>query len=123
MDRIRDIIFDMKKNIHEEHEKVMKYVNKIARLCHSEENEERQVICTMLHCLTFKLNCKNIIVKNDWLEVVYRKYSKNKTQQYNLNRKISGYILQNAYEDIRAANEDIKIQNAIQVNDSKDKKI
>ena len=36
MDRIRDIILDMKKNRNEEHEKVIKYMNKIARLCYSE---------------------------------------------------------------------------------------
>ena len=61
MDRIRDIILDMKKNRNEEHEKVKEYINKIAKLCYSEENEERQVIGTSLHCLTFKLNCKRTI--------------------------------------------------------------
>ena len=38
LDRIRNIILDMNKNRNEEHEKVRKYMNKIARLCYSEEN-------------------------------------------------------------------------------------
>ena len=74
MDKIRDIILDMNKNSNEEHEKVMKYINKIAKLCYSERNEESQVIGTLLNCLTFQLNCKNITVQKDWLDIVRIKY-------------------------------------------------
>ena len=80
MDRIRDIILDMLKNRNEEHEKVMKYLNKIAKLCYSQEIEERQVISTTLRCFTYKLKCKSIIVKKDWLERVRIKYQKNNPQ-------------------------------------------
>ena len=94
VDRIRDIILDMSKNINEEHEKVMRYVNKISKLCYSQENEERQVIGIMLHCLTYKLKCKNITVKSDWLEKVRMKYvQNNNTLQYNLNRKNRDTVL------------------------------
>ena len=95
MNRIRDIILDMAKNRNEEHERVRKYMNKIARLSYSGENEERQVISILLHCLTFKLNCKTITVR--------MRYQNNNTDQYNLNRKNSGSILQNSYEDLKAA--------------------
>ena len=103
VDRIKNIILDMNKNRNEEHVKVMKYLNKIAKLCYSEENEERQDLGTLLHCLTYKLKCKNIKIMKDWLERITRRYQNDKTQQYILNRKNSGSILQNAYEDIKAA--------------------
>ena len=80
----------MKKNRNEEHEKVIKYMNKIARLCYSEQNAERQVVVTLLHYLTFKLNCKTITVYKDWLEKVRIKYQTNNTQQFNLTRKNTG---------------------------------
>ena len=92
----------MFKNRNEEHEKLMKYVNKIANRCCSEDNEERQVIGTLLHCLTYKLKCKGMLIKKGWLERISIKYQKNYAQPI-LNRKNSGILLQNVYEDIKAA--------------------
>ncbi len=61
MDRIRDIIVEeMKVNKDEEHSKVMRYLNKIAKLCNSEENEDRFRISILLHTLTYKLKGKKI---------------------------------------------------------------
>ncbi len=75
MDRIRDIIVeDMNVNKDEEHSKVIKYLNKIAKLCYSDENEDRFIISILLHTLTYKLKGKEILVKIDWLKNVVNKY-------------------------------------------------
>ena len=37
LDTIRDIILDMNKNRNEVHYKVMRYMNKIAKLCYKQE--------------------------------------------------------------------------------------
>ena len=87
----------------------MRYINRIAKLYYGEYNKEIQLIGTLLHFLTFKLNCKIITVQKDWLETVRIKYSKNNnTQKFNLNRKNSGIILESLYEDINVARENEK---------------
>jgi hypothetical protein len=74
LNRIRDIIVEMNVNKDEQHSKIMKYMNKIATLFYSEENEDRFIIAILLYTLTYKLKGKKIQVKSGWLNKLENKY-------------------------------------------------
>jgi hypothetical protein len=63
LDRIREIILDMNKNRDEDHAKVINYINKMAKVCYSEEDEERFLVAMLLHSLSYKVKGKKIVLK------------------------------------------------------------